>query len=93
MAIHVGRARADGAQYVLVGEREHGTIAKDEVHKLRERMTVDAVKSIDAMSQDVITQKITELQLKAKRERDIESKGKEFKAAVRQSHEGEHQLR
>ena len=90
-----GRARADNAQYVVVGDRERCTIAKDEANRLREIMTNKALKFIDTMGPAAIRQKIAGLQLKAKLERDIESKGKEFKAAVRQSrtHEGEYQLR
>jgi len=47
------------------------------------------------MDQSVIRQKITDFQLKAKSERDIESMGKKMKAAVRQSrtHKGEYHLR
>ena len=79
----------------MVGDRERGTIAKDETNKLRERLTTSALKLIDDMDPSEIREKITMLQLKAKKERDIESKTKEFKAAVRQmrTHEGEYQLR
>jgi len=79
----------------VVGDRERGTITKDGANKLREKMTSSALKLIDTMDPDVIREKVTGLQLKAKSERDIESKEKEFKAAVRQSrtHEGEYQLR
>ena len=79
----------------MVGDCEHGTVAKDEVNKMREKMTTGAIDKINAMEQVVMRQKIAELQLRAKSERDIESKKIEMKAAVRQSktHEGEYQLR
>jgi len=79
----------------VVGEREHGTIARDEVNRLREKMTASAINQIIAMDEAEISQKITDLQLKAKSERDMESKEKELRAAVRQSksHKGEYQLR
>jgi len=62
---------------------------------MREKMTAGAISKIEAMDQVVIRQKITELQLKAKYERDNEIRQKELKAPVRQlrSHEGEYQLR
>jgi len=62
---------------------------------MREKMTAGAISKIEAMDQVVIRQRITDLQLKAKYERDNESRQKELKAAVRQSrsHEGEYQLR
>jgi len=79
----------------VVGDLERGAIPKDEANKLREKLTNDALKRIDAMAPDDIRQTIYELQVKAKVERDIENKGKEYKAALRQSrtHEGEYQLR
>ena len=79
----------------MLGDREHGAIAKDEVNKLREKLTASAVSKIDAMDQSAIRQKITDFQLKTKHERDIESMGKKMKAAVRQSrtHKGEYHLR
>jgi len=90
-----GRARADNAHYTVVGDRERDTVAKDEANKLREKLTSSALKLIDTMDSAAIGQKITDLQVKAKTERDIESRGEDFKLAVRQSrtHEGEHQLR
>ena len=62
---------------------------------MREKMTAGAISKIEAMDQVVIRQKITDLQLKAKYERDNKIRQKELKAAVRQlrSHEGEYQLR
>ena len=91
----VGRARAANAQYVVLGEREQGAIVKDQANKLRERMTSDALQFIDTMDPAEVRRKIAHLQWKAKSERDIENKGKEYMAAVRQSrtHEGEYQLR
>jgi len=91
----VGRARAEDAHYTVVGDRECDTIGKDEANKLRERMTNNALKFIDNLDPAEIRRRITDMQLKAKLERDIERKGKEFKAAVRQSrtHEGEYHLR
>jgi len=79
----------------VVGDRERDTIAKDEANRLREKLTKAALKFIDQLDPAVVRQKISDLQLKAKTERDIESKAEEFKAAVRQSrtHEGEYQLR
>ena len=79
----------------MVGDRERDTISKDEANKLRERMTNDALKFIDNLDPAEIRRRITDLQLKAKSERDIERRGEEFRAAVRKSrtHEGEYQLR
>ena len=79
----------------MLGEREQGAIVKDQANKLRERMTSDALQFIDTMDPAEVRRKIAHLQSKAKSERDIENKGKEYMAAVRQSrtHEGEYQLR
>ena len=79
----------------MLGDRERGTIVKDETNKLRERITKAALKFIDALDPVKVREKISCMQLKAKSERDIESKQNEFKTAVRQSrtHEGEYQLR
>ena len=79
----------------MVGDLERNAIAKDGANKVREKLTNNALKLIDSMDPDAIRQKIYDLQIKAKLERDIENKGKEYKAAVRQSrtHEGEYQLR
>jgi len=79
----------------VVGDLERNAIAKDGANKVREKLTNNALKLIDSMDPDAIRQKIYDLQIKAKLERDIENKGKEYKAAVRQSrtHEGEYQLR
>ena len=91
----LGRARADSAHYTVVGDYDRDTLSKDEANRLRERMINKALKRIDTLDPAAIRHKITELQRKAKMERDIESKGAEFRAAVRQSrtHEGEYQLR
>jgi len=79
----------------VVGDRENNTVAKDEANRLREKLTISALQFIDTLTSAAITQKINDLQRKAKTERDIESRGKEFKAAARTSrtHEGEYQLR
>jgi len=79
----------------VVGDRERGTIAKDAVNKLREKMTSKALKFIDDMDQAFVRRTIADIQQKAKLERDLENQQKELKATIRQSrtHEGEYQLR
>jgi len=93
--VFVGRARAEEAQFVVLGERGRGTIAKDEANRMQEKLAIAALKVIDGVDRLRMEQQIGEMQRRAKSERDSERREKELKAALRQSrtHEGEYQLR
>lgn len=90
-----GRARADDAKYVLVGDRGSGVRQREATNQIREDLMYKAIYLIHRMPDDDFDSKIREHQTIAKHEREVAAVAKsnvaKFKKMI--SHENDSQLR
>ena len=92
---HAGRARASQAEYLLVGETGRGTFERDKNNEIREVLMYKAIDKIYAMRKPERDQKILELQIKAKAEKDIKVSSEVIRDELKRNRkqEGDYELR